>query len=91
LKNQSTQSTLRKILAQNIRLARTSRGWSQETLAELSNLHRTYIGAVERGEISTGLDTLERIAGAFDVPASTLIDPAIPTGLFYNNEWKPRP
>ena len=78
-------------MAHNIRLARTSRGWSQERLADLSNLHRTYIGAVERGEISTGLDTLERIAGAFDVPASALIDPAIPSGLFYDDGSKPHP
>jgi len=91
LNKQSTQRTLREILAQNIRLARTSRGWSQETLAELSNLHRTYFGAVERSEISIGLDTLDRIAGAFDVPASTLIDPAIPTGLFYKNKSNPHP
>ncbi len=90
LNKRSTQSTLREILAQNIRLARTMRGWSQEGLGERSNLYRTYIGAVERGEINTGIDTLERLAAAFGVPASTLVDGAIPTELFYSDESKRR-
>ena len=34
-------------------------------MAERAGLHRNYVGAVERGEQNVGIDTLERLAGAF--------------------------
>lgn len=77
-----TPQTLRSVLAQNVRLARTRRGWSQERLAERAEVHRTYIGAVERGERSIGLDNLERIAAALGVSASQLLDAALWTSRF---------
>lgn len=49
-------------VAKNIRLFRLERGWSQEFCAEQCNLHRTYIGAVERGERNITLGTLDKIA-----------------------------
>lgn len=64
----------RQILARRIRLLRTMRGWSQEVLAELAQLHRTYIGALERGEGNPGLDNIEKIAIAFEVPVRSLLD-----------------
>ena len=56
-----------RILASNIRAFRKIRGLSQEALAEMCSLHRTYIGAVERGERNVTLSTLELIAGALGV------------------------
>lgn len=56
----------RKRLAQQVRLLRTNRGWSQEVLAELSGLNRSYIGTVERAEHNSGLGTIERIAAALE-------------------------
>ena len=64
----------RKRLAQRVRLMRTRRGWSQEVLAELSGLNRSYIGAVERAEHNIGLDNIERIAGALETGLPELLD-----------------
>ncbi len=48
----------------NIRSIREERGLSQEKLAELADLHRAYIGQIERGEKNIGLKNLEKIAKA---------------------------
>lgn len=71
----------RRRLARRVRLLRIARGWSQETLAALSGLHRTYIGAVERAERNISLDNIEKIAGAFDLPVSVLLDDIEPAVL----------
>ncbi len=62
-----------KILARNLRKLRAERGWSQEELAERCRLHRTYIGAIERGERNVTLDTLQSIANAVDLSSADLI------------------
>ncbi len=64
----------RKQLAQRVRLLRTNRGWSQEVLAELSGLNRSYIGAVERAEHNIGLDNIERISVALETPIPVLLN-----------------
>ena len=64
----------RKRLAQRVRLLRTNRGWSQEVLAELSGLNRSYIGAVERAEHNIGLDNIERIADALETSVPALLE-----------------
>ena len=48
----------RKQLGNNIKKLRTSLRLSQEQLAEKANLHRTYVGAVERGERNVSLDNI---------------------------------
>jgi transcriptional regulator with XRE-family HTH domain len=54
-------------LARNMRHLRQERGLSQEAAAEKCGLHRTYIGAIERGERNVTLSTLQRVAEAFRV------------------------
>jgi transcriptional regulator with XRE-family HTH domain len=51
----------------NVRKFRLLKGLSQEKLAELSNLHRTYISSVERGYRSISLENIEKIAIALDL------------------------
>jgi transcriptional regulator with XRE-family HTH domain len=64
----------RKHLARRVRLLRTNRGWSQEVLAELSGLNRSYIGAIERAEHNIGLDNIERISRALETSVPALLD-----------------
>lgn len=69
-----TPSKSRRLLASNIRLIRQQKGISQEALAELCGLHRTYIGSVERGERNISIDNMERIAVALGVGLITLLE-----------------
>lgn len=46
---------------------------SQEALAHICGLHRTYIGSVERGERNIGLLNIHVLAGALNVAASELV------------------
>ena len=55
----------RKLLGRRIRKLRLQRGWSQEDLAEVSGLHRTYVGDVERAERNISVDNIEKLAKAF--------------------------
>lgn len=61
-------------LGANIREIRESKDLSQENLAEISNLHRTYIGLIERGKKNPTAITLLRICSALEVPVSKLFE-----------------
>lgn len=60
-------------LGQNIKAARTERGWSQEELADEAGLHRTYISGVERGVRNPTVTVVEKIAKALGVEARLLL------------------
>ena len=66
-------SSLRSILAANIRSFRKEHGFSQEELADRCKLHRTYIGSVEREERNVSLNTLEVLARALGVSVPKLL------------------
>jgi transcriptional regulator with XRE-family HTH domain len=59
-------------LGDRIRKLRSRRGWSQEQFAAVSGLHRTYIGAVERGEKNLTLSTLHTLAKTLDTSIAQL-------------------
>jgi transcriptional regulator with XRE-family HTH domain len=61
------------IVAANVKRLRLQRKWSQEDCAEKCDLHRTYIGAVERGERNITLATLDSIAAAFGISPADLL------------------
>lgn len=63
----------RLVFAANVRKFRRERQLSQERLAELSDLHRTYVGSVERGERNISIDNMERLAFALGVKLREMI------------------
>ena len=69
------QKLTRRILAHRMRVLRAANGWSQEALADVAGLHRTYISAIERMEYNVGIDNIEKIARAFDVNINQLLAP----------------
>ena len=66
--------TINQILGLRVRQLREERHLSQEELAGLSNLHRTYIGQIERAEKNVSIQTIEKIAKAFGITLSELLD-----------------
>jgi transcriptional regulator with XRE-family HTH domain len=64
----------RDTLAQNLRRLRNAKGISQEELADLSGLHRTYVGSVERSERNISIDNIAKLATALDVSISKLLE-----------------
>ena len=59
-------------LGDRIRRLRRKRGWSQEEFADISELHRTYIGAVERGEKNLTISTIHTLAKTLDTTIAQL-------------------
>ena len=55
-----------------MRTLRRRRGWNQEELAEIFGLHRTYVGAIERGEKNLTISTLRILAKTFNTTISNL-------------------
>lgn len=56
-----------------VRTLRDRRGWSQEDLADAAGLHRTFVGAVERGQNGMNLDRLPDLAAALEVEPYALV------------------
>jgi transcriptional regulator with XRE-family HTH domain len=68
-----TKTSARIVFAGNLKQVRLARGLSREGLAELSGLHRTYVGSVERGERNISIDNMERLAEALQTPLVDLL------------------
>jgi len=59
--------------SQNVRKARLAKGFSQEDLAEIADLHRNYVGGVERGERNISVDNMEKLAIALGTSIPALL------------------
>lgn len=60
-------------LGENLRQLRLRKGLSQERLAELASLHRTYVGGIERGERNVSTENLVKLARALGVKPADLL------------------
>lgn len=67
------ESDIKNKFGKNLRRLRHQRGLSQEALADICELDRTYLGGAERGERNVSLLNIIRIADALNVPASELL------------------
>lgn len=65
---------IKRRFGERVRQLRKQKGLSQEALALICELDRTYIGGVERGERNISLINIYKIAAAFGVPAKDLLD-----------------
>jgi transcriptional regulator with XRE-family HTH domain len=68
--------TGRRVFGERIRALRQDRGLSQERLAELAGVHRTYLSSLERGERNVSLDNIYAIAKALGVSPAELFESA---------------
>jgi transcriptional regulator with XRE-family HTH domain len=59
-------------IGSRIRELRNEAGLSQEKLADRCGVHRTYIGAIERGEKNITAKTAEKVGSALDVSIEEL-------------------
>ena len=56
-----------------VKRLREARGWSQERLAEMADLNRSYVGEIERGSVVPSLVTLHKLSDALGLSASALL------------------
>jgi len=69
------ETSILKKFGNRVRLFRVQRNLTQEKLAEITDLHPTYIGRVERGERNLSLKNIEVFAKAFGIPIEDLFKP----------------
>jgi transcriptional regulator with XRE-family HTH domain len=68
-----TNSEILKVFGQNVRAIRKDKNMSQEEIAFKADLHRTYIGMIERAEKNITLLNIEKIANALDININNLL------------------
>jgi transcriptional regulator with XRE-family HTH domain len=66
-------SDVQKRFGRKLRQLRQPKGISQEKLAQLAGLHRTYVSLVERGACNISLVNIEKLATALGVPLAKLM------------------
>ena len=81
VKPRRTADSARQRIAANIRASRSQLCISQEKLADLAGLHRTYVGSVERGERNISVDLICRLASALKVHPKELLTSMVEGGV----------
>lgn len=66
---------IRRELGARLRALRHERGLSQEELAEQADLHRNYVGSIERGERDVGISSLHRLVTALGLSLREFFEP----------------
>ena len=56
-----------------VRRLREARHWSQEQLAEHSDLNRSFVGEIERGQVIASLVTIQKLSAAFGLSGAALL------------------
>jgi transcriptional regulator with XRE-family HTH domain len=69
-----TAENVKRAFGRALRSYRSASKLSQEKLAELAGLHRTYASSVERGERNISLENMVKLGTALGVPLSRLIE-----------------
>ncbi len=69
---QESQPDIKKRFGKAIRRRRRELDLSQEKLAEIAEIHRTYISSIERGERNPSLENIEKLAKALDISIADL-------------------
>lgn len=72
----STETPVLKAFGLAIRNARSGRGISQEALADLAQLDRSYMGGIERGEHNLSLINITKVAAALGISVAELMTQA---------------
>ena len=62
-----------RVFGENVRIRRLQLGLTQEQLAESSDLHRTYIGAIERGNRNVSLKNIVLISESLKIKPHELL------------------
>jgi transcriptional regulator with XRE-family HTH domain len=75
------EGELQRVVGINLKRYRKARGLSQEELAHEVDVHRTYMGGLERGERNLSLRSVERLAAQLNMsPLELLTPPPSSTG-----------
>lgn len=64
---------IREVFARNLKALRLAKGLSQEELAHLAGIDRTYISSLERCVYNASIDVVQRLASVLGVEASDLL------------------
>lgn len=64
---------IRKAFGMKVRMRRFEVGLTQEELAEMADLHPTYVGSVERGERNIALENIVALSKALGCPSKDLM------------------
>jgi len=69
----SSAALLIEIFGITVRQLREAQGWSQEQLAERSELNRSYVGEIERGRVIASIVTAQKLALALELNVAALL------------------
>lgn len=73
MKKSLSKAELLKKIGLNVKIARLKKGLTQEQLAELMNIHLTYIARIETGKINMSLGKILELANTLNIDINKLL------------------